>query len=286
MKAVKFIYGTVFTLIVSSVVFGQTEIATTRERVSMNNSQAVKPIPQPKETPVTEEVKTETKTSPDDKAAETSKTENSSETSSDEEAVVSYYNNYLKEYRLGPNDVITVEVFGQCPDYCKPSITVPPTARISYPLIREGILVAGKTVREVEDEIAKKLDEYIIDPKVTVTLDKAMSVRYSVMGNVAAPGMRIMGRKVSLYEAVIEAGGITKNADKKKVSLIRYDAKGGLTRQEVNLIDIENGKVPMIYLNAGDQVFVPKKGFSLNWETFSKVLAQASAVRFLFGSPF
>lgn len=84
--------------------------------------------------------------------------------------VYNYYNNYLKEYRLGPNDVITVEVFGQCPDYCSTGVTVPPTARISYPLIREGVLVAGKTVEQVAAEITKKLDEYIIDPKVSVTL--------------------------------------------------------------------------------------------------------------------
>ena len=203
-----------------------------------------------------------------------------------EDEVVAYYSNYLKEYRLGPNDVISVEVFGQCPDYCKMGITVPPTARISYPLIREGVLVGGRTVEQVADEITKKLDEYIIDPKVTVTLEKAMSVRYSVMGSVVSPGVRIMDRKVSLYEAVIEAGGIAKNGDKKKVALIRYDAKGNLSRQEVNLAEIESGKAPMIFLNPGDQVFVPKKGFSLNWETFGKVLGQASVVRLLFGSPF
>lgn len=203
-----------------------------------------------------------------------------------EDEVVAYYSNYLKEYRLGPNDVISVEVFGQCPDYCKVGITVPPTARISYPLIREGVMVGGKTVEQVADEITKKLDEYIIDPKVTVTLEKAMSVRYSVMGNVLSPGVRIMDRKVSLYEAVIEAGGIAKNGDRKKIALIRYDARGNLSRQEVNLAEIESGKSPMIFLNPGDQVFVPKKGFSLNWDTFGKVLGQASVVRILFGSPF
>ena len=143
-----------------------------------------------------------------------------------------------------------------------------------------------KEGNKLAEEITKKLDEFIIDPKVTVTLEKAMSVRYSVMGNVVSPGVRIMDRKVSLYEAVIEAGGIAKNGDKKKIALIRYDARGNLSRQEVNLTDIESGKAPMIFLNPGDQVFVPKKGFSLNWDTFGKVLGQASVVRLLFGSPF
>src|SRR4029077_15340813 len=114
-------------------------------------------------------------------------------------------------------DQISIEVFGQCPDYCKTGLTIPPNARISYPLVREGILVAGKTVEQVADEIAKKLDEFIIDPKVTVPLDKAMATRYSVMGKCAVPGVRVMDRKVSVYEAILEAGGVTKNGDKKKI---------------------------------------------------------------------
>ena len=198
--------------------------------------------------------------------------------------VYNYYNNYLKEYRLGPNDVITVEVFGQCPDYCKSGVTVPPTARISYPLIREGVLVAGKTVEQVAAEITKKLDEYIIDPKVSVTLDKAMSIRYSVMGKVGAPGVRIMDRKISVYEAVIDAGGVAKGGDKKKTVIVSYTAQGKLSRRVVSLADMESGKAEMIYLNPGDQVFVPGKGFS--FEKVFEYIGRASAVRMLFGSPF
>ena len=204
--------------------------------------------------------------------------------SSEEASVLSYYSNYLTEYRLGPNDVIAVEVFGQCPDYCKNEITVPPTANISYPLIRGGVMVGGKTIEQVEEEITKKLDEYIIEPKVTVTLVKAMSARYSVMGKVATPGIRVMDRKVNLYEAVIESGGVLKTGDRKKIALIRFDAQGKLSRQNVNLADIESGKAPMIYLSPGDQVFVPGKGFTI--DSVFQVLDKVSLVRLLFGSPF
>jgi len=206
--------------------------------------------------------------------------------SQEEAEILPYYNNYLKEYRLGPNDVITVEVFGQCPDYCKTGITVPPTARISYPLIREGVMVGGKTVEQVAAEITKKLDEYIISPNVTVTLDKAMSSRYSVLGKVAAPGVRVLDRKVSVYEAVIESGGITKEGDKKRVVIYSYDGQGRITPKTVNLQDIERGKGEMVFLNPGDQVFVPDRGFRLNINTVFDVLSKASIVRLLFGSPF
>ena len=206
------------------------------------------------------------------------------EKSPEEEAIIPYYDNYLKEYRLGPSDQISVEVFGQCPDYCKTGITIPPNARISYPLVREGILVAGKTVEQVAAEITKKLDEFIIDPKVSVTLDKANATRYSVMGNVGTPGVRVMDRKVSVYEAVLEAGGVTKNGDKKKVALVSYGKDGRLTRRVLSLADMEAGTADMVYLAPGDQVFVMGKGFSL--AKVFEVMLQATSFRSMVGSPF
>jgi polysaccharide export outer membrane protein len=288
MKAVKFLQKVSLSLTVgimfAACVFAQTENPKTRDRIAPNEVKTDQPETRTDSTVKTDSTDTE-KVEPTPTPPVTADGDKTAEVKPDEtENILPYYNNYLKEYRLGPNDIITVEVFGQCPDYCKAGITVPPTARISYPLIREGVLVGGKTVEQVADEITKKLDEYIIEPKVTVTLDKAMSVRYSVMGKVAAPGIRIMDRKVSLYEALIEAGGITKEGDKKKVSVISYDAQGKLSRRDVNLVAIETGKEPMIFLNPGDQVVVGGKGFTI--EKFFDYVGRFSALRILFGSPF
>ena len=203
--------------------------------------------------------------------------------SEEESAIVPYYNNYLKEYRLGPQDVISIEVFGQCPDYCKTGITVPPTAKISYPLIREGVFVGGKTVEQIQDEVMKKLDEYIIDPKVTVTLDKVGSARYSVLGDVAAPGVKLMERRLSVYEAIVESGGILRTGDRKKVVIYRQ-TQTGISPLAVNLEEIARGKAEMIYLVPGDQVVVPGNKI----KTVEKVLdifSKFSIVRLLFGSP-
>ena len=203
--------------------------------------------------------------------------------SEEESAIVPYYNNYLKEYRLGPQDVISIEVFGQCPDYCKTGITVPPTAKISYPLIREGIFVGGKTVEQIQDEVTKKLDEYIIDPKVTVTLEKVGSARYSVLGDVGTPGVKLMERRLSVYEAIVESGGILRTGDRKKVVIYRQ-TQIGITPIAINLEDIARGKAEMIYLVPGDQVVVPGNKI----KTVEKVLdifSKFSIVRLLFGSP-
>ena len=122
--------------------------------------------------------------------------------------------------------MISVEVFGQCPDYCKERNYCSADGKISYPLIREGVFVGGKTIEQIQEEITKKLDEYIIDPKVTVTLDKAMSARYSVLGNVGQPGVKLMERKFSVYEAIVEAGGVLSTGDKKRVTIYRQTQNG------------------------------------------------------------
>lgn len=197
---------------------------------------------------------------------------------------VNTYTNYLSDYKLGPNDVISVSVFGQCPDYCNAGITIPPTARINYPLIREGVFVGGKTTFQIQDEITKKLDEYIIDPKVTVTLEKAGSALYSVMGKVAAPGPRVMDRRLTINDALISAGGLLKDASMKKVYIARFNSQGFYERQAVDLELIERGKIPTIYLKPGDQIVVGSKGFT--WDKFFDYLGRAGAARILFGSPF
>lgn len=179
------------------------------------------------------------------------------QTSEEEAAVLPYYNMFMSSYRLGPEDVISIAVFGQ-ERYSKAGIVVPPDGRISYYLIPEGIHVAGKTTQQLQDELTKRLDEYIIDPKVTVTLEKAMSARYSVLGDVAQPGIRIMTHRLSVYEAIAEAGGVLETGNKSKVIILRRQPDGNFRQILVNIKEIERGRAKeMAFLVPGDQVVVP-----------------------------
>ncbi|HEV7904242.1 MAG TPA: polysaccharide biosynthesis/export family protein, partial [Pyrinomonadaceae bacterium] len=177
--------------------------------------------------------------------------------SEEEAAVVPYYNNFMATYRLGPEDVISITVFN-LDRYSKAGITVPPDAVISHPLIPEGIHVAGKTTKQVADEITKRLDEYVIDPKVTVSLDKAQSAVFWVVGDVAQPGIRAMSRRLSVTEALALSGGVLDTGNKKKVMVMRRQANGFLQPTVIDVAAIEKGKMPDNYfLNPGDQVIVP-----------------------------
>ena len=182
---------------------------------------------------------------------------NRHEQASEEAAVVPYYNNFFNTYRLGPEDVVSVNVFGQ-DRYSRAGITIPPSGRISLALIPGGIFVNGKTVDEVAETIKKRYDEYIIDPQVSVSLDKASSYRYSVIGDVGQPGIRLMSHRLTVTEALGEAGGVLSTGDRSKVVVLRRQADGNLTPIAVNISAIYKGKAPDItYLVPGDQVIVP-----------------------------
>jgi polysaccharide biosynthesis/export protein len=193
---------------------------------------------------------------------------NRHEQASEEAAIVPYYNNFFNTYRLGPEDVVSVSVFGQ-DRYSRQGIIVPPSGRISLALIPGGIFVNGKTVDEVAELIKKSYDEYIINPQVSVSLDKASSYRYSVIGDVAQPGIRLMNRRLTVTEALGEAGGVLQTGDRSKVVVLRRQADGNLTPIAVNVSAIYKGKAPdLVYLVPGDQVLVPGNRF----KTFQKVM--------------
>ena len=182
---------------------------------------------------------------------------NRSEQLSEEAAIVPYYNNFFNTYRIGPEDVISVDVFNQ-DRYSRKGIIVPPSGRISLSLIPGGVFVNGKTVEEVAQIITKKYDEYIIDPQVTVSLDKASSYRYSVIGDVGQPGVRLMSHRMTVTEAIAEAGGVLSTGDRSKVYVLRRQSTGVMSPILVNVSAIYKGKAAdNVYLVPGDQIVVP-----------------------------
>ena len=249
----------IVSLSLSAVIFAQEETPTPsptpkgRERVSKNMPpENTSPTPEPTQT---EPVVTET---PDPK-----QTQEDAEDAEIKKAIVQPYVNYLSKYELGPEDVIEIEVFGQCDKGLCKTVSISPTAIIYFPFIPGGLFVGGKTTEEVGKEIQKKLDEYIIEPQVTVNLQKVVSAQFAVLGKVGAPGVRTMTRRYTVYEAITESGGLLPDADKKRILLMRRTPEGSYTSTTIKLDEMIAGKVPMQSLSPGDQLIIPEKKWSL-----------------------
>ncbi len=122
------------------------------------------------------------------------------------------------KYQLGPEDVIEVSVWKE-PDLTK-QLAVRPDGKISYPLIGE-VQVAGKTVKQVREEISKRLEKFVTDAQVTVILIKTQNYKIYVLGKVNKPGEFVVGRPANVMQALAMAGGLTPFASPGKIIVIR-----------------------------------------------------------------
>ena len=248
-------------LIITTSAFAQSPTAIRQRRTVSDAAQ-----------PAAAENKATENKAPENKAAETAPATvtangDAQPQSTEEDAIVQSYNNFFSSYKLGPEDILSVTVFGQ-ERYSRSGIKIPPSGRISLALIPDGIFVNGKTVDQVAELIKKRYEEYILVPQVSVSLDQAGSYRYSVIGDVGQPGIRLMTRRLSVTEAIAEAGGVLQTGDKKKVYVLRKQANGNLQPIPVNVAAIYRGQAPdSLYLNPGDQVVVPGN----RWKTFDKI---------------
>jgi len=158
-------------------------------------------------------------------------------------------------YRVGPEDVLEISVWRE--DALKKEALVRPDGGISYPLVGE-LQAAGKTVLQLREEITKRLEKYIPDAVVSVTVLKTGSQRVYVLGKVTKPGEFPVGRSVDVLQALSMAGGVTPFADVNGIRIMRREGD----RQVV--LPFEYGRVVRgerleqnVLLRAGDVVVVP-----------------------------
>jgi len=97
---------------------------------------------------------------------------------------------------------------------------------------------------------------------VNVPVDQIIKVY--VFGEVRNPGALQVktSEKITLLQAIAQAGGTTENASKSRIVVKRKDPSTGKeTETRVNIKDIIGGKKPDIVLREGDVVYVPETIF-------------------------
>jgi polysaccharide export outer membrane protein len=122
------------------------------------------------------------------------------------------------KYLLGPEDVLEISVWKE-PDLTK-QLTVRPDGKITYPLIGE-VQAAGLTVKQLQQQILKRLEKYVTDAQVTVILLKAQNYRIYVTGKVNKPGEFVIGKPVNVMQAISMAGGLTPFASPGSIIILR-----------------------------------------------------------------
>jgi polysaccharide biosynthesis/export protein len=154
----------------------------------------------------------------------------------------------LGNYRIGPLDVIRVEVFGA--SELTREAEVDGAGNFSLPLAGP-VLAAGKTPAELASAVAAKLqDRYLKNPQVSVNIVKAQSKTFTVDGAVRQPGNYPIVGKMTLQQAIATARGADTAANLNNVVVFR-----NVGSQKVaalfSLKDIRAGRLedPQIYGN-------------------------------------
>jgi polysaccharide export outer membrane protein len=156
---------------------------------------------------------------------------------------------------LRPGDVLQVTVWKE--DALDRELLVLPDGTIDFPLIG-SVSAKGLTTSELQTAIKKKLQKFIPDASVIVTLKAALGHTVSVIGQVVKSGELIMGHRFTVMQALSQAGGLTPYAGEGGIIILRREGD-----KEISIPfpydDVVKGKNldKDILLNPGDVVVVP-----------------------------
>jgi polysaccharide biosynthesis/export protein len=113
-------------------------------------------------------------------------------------------------YRVGPGDVLEVEVFDD-PDLSG-LVTIQHGGEIAFPLLGE-LKVEGLTVKQVQKTLTELLaKDYLVNPQVSVRVKDHRSQWVTVVGEIVRPGKYFLQGEKTLLDLLTEAGGFTSQA--------------------------------------------------------------------------
>jgi len=161
------------------------------------------------------------------------------------------------EYKIGEGDVLQISVWGESAASV-PSGVVRPDGMISMPLVKD-IGVSGLTPAEAEKAITDVLSKQIKGADVTVIVSQIHSKKIFVVGGgVKKEGPISFTYRMTVMQALSEAGGLSDYAKRKKIYVLRNE-NGRQYKLPFNYDAVLNGEHMElnIPLQAGDTLVVP-----------------------------
>jgi polysaccharide export outer membrane protein len=164
-------------------------------------------------------------------------------------------------YRLSKLDAVDMN-FTFSPDFNQ-SLTVQPDGYVA--LKGAGTMfVAGLTIPQMQEAVAKAYRSFLHDPEITVTLKDFDKPYFLASGEVARPGKYELRGDLTVNEAVAMAGGFTQQARHSQVVLFRrisaYVAESHVIDLK-KMLDSRNLNEDL-HLQPGDFIFVPQSRVS------------------------
>ena len=186
---------------------------------------------------------------------------------------------HLYDAKIMPKDILQIQVFSMTPEASEPfnllkGITGTSTGGensvYNYLVSNDGTIVmpilgsvkvGGLTKNEAENLIKGKIQPYLSESENVVVHVRMMNYKYAVLGGVNSPGMyTTQNEKVSILEAIAQAGDLTTFAYRDRIYLIRENSEGQKEYHQLNINDANIISSPYYYLQQNDVIYVePRK---------------------------
>ena len=155
-------------------------------------------------------------------------------------------------YVVGPGDVFSFNIWGgmemQLP------VTVSPEGILLVPSVG-AIEVDGETLVEVQKLVLDAAAPRYKNSEVTLTLESLRFFRVHVVGEVKFPGTYIAQAVDRISGLIVEAGGVTDWAWKRKIEL--RQPNGEIDIFDLDLFEREGNLEQDLFVNGGDVIYVP-----------------------------
>jgi protein involved in polysaccharide export with SLBB domain len=151
-----------------------------------------------------------------------------------------------EDYKLGPGDVIVIQVFGE--DELKLETQLTDSGTVNYPFLGT-IKVVGMSIKELEQHVYNGLKpDYFVEPNVFVGIVQYRP--FYIHGEVKKPGGYPYQPGMTVNQAIALAGGMTERASKEKIQISREGDKNNTQTGSLNT-----------KISAGDTITIEQRFF-------------------------
>src|SRR6266487_4147412 len=159
--------------------------------------------------------------------------------------------------RLSPGDVIKVSYADETvPDQTQ---RIRRDGKVSLPLIGE-LTAAGKRVIDFQHELVRRYEGQLENNEVLVTLENGVAT-LTVAGFANKPGKILFDRPMTVYQAIMEAGGVSDYGSPSNVRLTRI-INGVQLTESINLRPTIHGDpTKPKYVQDGDVIYISRSLF-------------------------
>lgn len=159
------------------------------------------------------------------------------------------------QYTLNPGDLLQISVWKE--EGMQREVLVLPDGMISFPLAGH-LQASGQTPEQIQQALTARLESYIPNPVITVSVLKVSGNTVYIIGQVNRPGEIQAGHRMDVIQALSVAGGLTAFADENDIKILRRVGDEQIALP-FDYSAVKKGKKLKlnILLQSGDVVVVP-----------------------------